>query len=75
MAVTIFAAWLVASRSRRKRVAGFWFFLLSNALWIAWAWHDSAYALLVLQLFLIATNVRGLMRNDDGRGLQAQRPA
>jgi hypothetical protein len=65
MAVTIVAAWLVASRARRKRVAGFWSFLLSNALWVAWAWHDSAYALLALQLFLAVTNVRGLLRNDD----------
>ncbi|HEY9446736.1 MAG TPA: hypothetical protein VIQ62_06650 [Burkholderiales bacterium] len=64
MAVTILAAWLVASRSSRKRSAGFWCFLASNALWIAWAWHDSAYALLVLQLFLIVTNVRGVLRND-----------
>lgn len=64
MAVTITAAWLVASRSRRKRIAGFWSFLMSNALWIAWAWHDRAYALLALQLFLVVTNVRGLLRND-----------
>lgn len=64
MAVTILAAWLVASRSRRKRIAGFWCFLASNVLWVAWAWHDAAYALLMLQLFLTITNVRGLLRND-----------
>jgi hypothetical protein len=75
MVVTITAAWLVASRSRRKRIAGFWCFLLSNVLWIAWAWHDSAYALLVLQMSLIVTNVRGLTRNDAGAGMPAQRPA
>lgn len=75
MVITILAAWLVASRSRRKRIAGFWSFLLSNVLWIAWAWHDSAYALLVLQLFLIVTNVRGLVRNDSEAGIPAQRSA
>lgn len=64
MAVTIVAAWLVASRSRRKRNAGFWVFLVSNILWVTWAWHDGAYALIVLQCFLAATNVRGVMRND-----------
>lgn len=64
MAVTLVASWLVASRSRRKRIVGFWCFLASNALWIAWAWHDRAYALLVLQLFLTGTNVRGVLRND-----------
>lgn len=75
MVVTILAAWLVASRSRRKRIAGFWFFLLSNALWIAWAWHDAAYALLVLQLFLAVANVRGVLRNEDPHGVPAQRSA
>ena len=75
MAVTIMAAWLVASRARRKRIAGFWSFLLSNVLWITWAWHDSAYALLVLQASLIVTNVRGLMRNDADAGRPAQRSA
>lgn len=75
MAATVCAAWLVASRSRRKRLTGFWCFLLSNALWIAWAWHDAAYALLVLQLFLIATNVRGLMRNEDAADMAAERSA
>ena len=73
MAITILAAWLVASRSRRKRSAGFWCFLLSNALWIVWAWHDRAYALLVLQVFLVATNVRGVMRNDPEVAVQAER--
>ncbi|HSQ03833.1 MAG TPA: hypothetical protein VLN59_07355, partial [Burkholderiales bacterium] len=60
MVVTLVAAWLVASRSRRKRTAGFWVFLLSNILWITWAWHDGAYALIALQCFLAATNVRGV---------------
>jgi hypothetical protein len=63
MVVTVLAAWLVASRSRGKRSAGFWCFLLSNGLWIAWAWHDRAYALLALQLFLIVTNIRGVLRH------------
>ena len=64
MAVTIAAAWLVASRSRRKRTAGFWVFLLSNALWAVWGWHSSAYALIVLQVFLAVTNARGVYKND-----------
>lgn len=75
MAVTILAAWMVASRSRRKRVAGFWVFLASNALWITWAWHDGAYALLVLQLSLSVTNVRGLLRNEDAATVPERNPA
>jgi hypothetical protein len=64
MVVTVVAAWLVASQSKRRRRAGFWVFLLSNVLWIAWGLHDQAYALVVLQLALGAMNVRGAFRND-----------
>ncbi len=64
MVVTIAAAWLVASQSKRKRTAGFWAFLLSNVLWSVWGWHQQAYALIMLQLFLAATNVRGVYKND-----------
>ena len=64
MAVTILAAWLVASRSERRRYAGFWVFLASNALWVIWGWHAHAYALIVLQIALAAMNIRGARRND-----------
>lgn len=64
MIVTLLAAWLVASRARRKRIAGFWCFLLSNALWGVWGWHTAAHALVMLQIALAVTNVRGLRRND-----------
>ena len=52
MAVTVLAAWLIASQAKRRRQVGFWCFLVSNALWIAWGWHDGAYALIVLQVAL-----------------------
>lgn len=68
MLVTIVAAWLVASQSRRRREAGFWVFLLSNALWIVWGWHDSAYALIALQLALAALNIRGAYKNEPDAG-------
>jgi len=64
MAVTLVAAWLVASKSRTRRRTGFWVFLASNALWIAWAIHSKAWALLVLQVGLAAMNVRGEKRNE-----------
>lgn len=35
MAITLLAAWLVASQRQGRRSLGFWVFLLSNALWIA----------------------------------------
>ena len=64
MAVTIAAAWLVASTSRRKRIIGFWVFLASNVLWSVWGWHRAAYAVIVLQVFLAVTNARGVYKND-----------
>jgi hypothetical protein len=64
MAVTVVAAWLVASRSPRKRVFGFWFFLAGNVLWTAWGLHDGAYALIGLQFFLAALNIRGVYKNE-----------
>lgn len=64
MLVTLLAAWLVASQSRRKRTIGFWTFLASNVLWIAWAWHVQAWALVVLQVALAGLNIRGAFKND-----------
>jgi len=64
MAATVAAAWLVASRSARKRAVGFWVFLASNILWVAWGWHDHAYALVALQFCLAALNIRGVYKNE-----------
>jgi hypothetical protein len=64
MAVTLFAAWLVASRHKSRRNAGFWWFILSNVLWIVWGWHTHAWALVALQAGLFALNVRGAVKND-----------
>ena len=65
-AVTVAAGWLVASDHARKRLFGFALFLVSNALWIAWGWHDAAWALVALQGFLIVTNLRGVADNRGG---------
>jgi hypothetical protein len=63
MAVTVAAAWLVASQRKFKRNWGFWLFLLSNVLWIVWGLYDGAYALILLQLCLALLNIRGAMKN------------
>lgn len=63
MAMTLLAAWLVASRSARKRAWGFWVFLSSNALWAIWGWHSHAHALILLQLGLALMNLRGATKN------------
>jgi len=64
MLVTVIAAWLIASQANRRREFGFWCFLLSNVLWIVWAWHDHAYALVALQVALAGLNVRGAYKNE-----------
>jgi len=67
MALTVAAAWLVASSRKRKRNIGFWLFLTSNVLWVAWGIPASAYAVVVLQIFLAALNLRGLFKTDPAR--------
>jgi hypothetical protein len=64
MVVTLVAAWLVASQRKPRREAGFWVFILSNILWIAWAWHTRAWALIALQVGLFVLNVRGALKNE-----------
>ena len=64
MAATLLSAWLVASKSLRRRNHGFWWFLISNALWFVWGWHDGAIALMVLQVLLAALNIRGAIKTD-----------
>ena len=64
MAASLAAAWLVASRSAGRRNMGFWVFLVSNVLWVAWGLHDDAWALIALQLGLAVLNVRGVLKND-----------
>ena len=65
MAVTLVAAWLIASRKKVKRNWAFWLFLLSNVLWIIWGLHDRAYALILLQVALAIMNVRGAGKTSE----------
>ena len=63
-AASLVSAWLVGCDTQRRRNLGFWIFLLSNLLWIAWGWHTQAWALIALQLGLMALNVRGLHKTE-----------
>lgn len=65
MAVTLVAAWLVGSRTRRRRVVGFWCFVASNLLWVGWGWHAHAWALIALQAGLFTLNLRGVSKNEE----------
>jgi len=71
MIVTVVAAYFVASTRPRRRRGGFWLYLLSNVLWIAWGLHAQAYALIVLQLCLAAMNVRGERRSRAAETTQS----
>lgn len=71
MAVTIAAAWLIASQRKERRRLSFLLFLAGNVLWIAWGWHDRAMALIALQLFLAFENVRGVRKNESSEGAGA----
>ena len=64
MAASVVAAWLVASTQKRRRSWGFWIFLASNALWVAWGWPAHAYALVALQVCLAAMNIRGIAKAE-----------
>jgi hypothetical protein len=65
MVVSIIAAWLIGSQAKQRRRHGFWWFLASNVLWIAWGVHAHAWALIGLQVALAALNCRSLVKNTD----------
>jgi hypothetical protein len=68
MVVTITATWLVASTNEKRRYLAFWVYLASNALWLAWGFHDGAWALVVLQVALAVMNIRGVKKTDPDAG-------
>lgn len=63
-AVSVLAAWLVGSTEKRRRELGFWAFLVSNVLWVAWGWYGHAWALIALQLCLAVMNIRGVKKAE-----------
>ncbi len=63
-AASVIAAWFVGSTDKRRRQIGFWVFLASNTLWVAWGWHSHAWALIALQICLAILNVRGLFKTE-----------
>lgn len=73
MVITVIAAWLVASLKPKRRMAGFWCFIVSNVAWVVWGLHDDAYALVVLQIALAIMNIRGVYKNEhtDAKAAEA----
>ena len=65
---SVVAAWLIGSTDASRRKAGFWVFLVSNGLWVAWGLHTQALALIALQVCLAGMNIRGVRKADDDAG-------
>ena len=64
MAVTIAASGLITSSRQQRKNWGFWMFIASNILWVAWGWHSGAYALVAMQFCLAAMNIRGAEKTE-----------
>lgn len=64
MAATAIAAWAVGSTTPLRRKWGFWLFLLSNVLWVAWGIGAGVWAVVVLQFILAALNIRGARKAE-----------
>jgi hypothetical protein len=65
MLASLLAAWLVGSNNKHRRNIGFWVFLVSNVLWTVWGWHESAWALIALQVALAVLNIRGVFKTES----------
>jgi hypothetical protein len=65
--LTVLGAWWVGSTRSPRRRLGFWTYLASNAAWMAWALPAGAYGVVALQVFLVALNLRGMLKADARR--------
>ncbi|ANC81841.1 hypothetical protein [Pseudomonas putida] len=63
MVLTVLAAWCIGSGRPGRRNLGFCCFIASNVLWAIWGWQAQAWALIILQVFLCAMNLRGWKKN------------
>ena len=65
MAISLAAAWWMGSRKAQKRVVAFVMLIVGNLMWIAWGWGVQAWALIALNVGLMALNMRGIVKNED----------
>ena len=69
MAISLAAAYLLASQKPEKRVIAFWLLIVGNVMWIAWGWGEDAWALIALNVGLMVLNVRGIAKNEHAEGV------
>ena len=67
MAISLLGAWWIGDTGRQQRHLGFAVLLVSNALWIAWAIPDRAWALLAMQAAFVFLNGRGFYESIKGK--------
>ena len=65
MLITLAAAWWLGSKKPEKRIFAFSLLIVGNLMWIAWGWGDDAWALIALNVGLMALNVRAIMKNEE----------
>lgn len=65
MAISLAAAWWMGSKKAKKRIVAFCMLSVGNLMWIAWGWGDGAWALIALNVGLLALNVRGIIKNEQ----------
>ena len=67
MIITVVSTWLIASKSERNRKIGFVGALTGNAVWAMWGVGSGAVAVIVLQILLAVTNIRGVVKADEAK--------
>lgn len=65
MAISLAAAWWMGSTKAKKRIVAFILLIIGNLMWIAWGWGEDAWALIALNVGLMALNVRAIMKNEE----------
>ena len=62
MATSLMASLLMTSSESKRRNIAFWLFLVSNVAWIGWGIYVKAWALIAMQVGLIAINTVGMVK-------------
>ncbi len=65
MAISLASAWWMGSKQPKKRIMAFCMLIVGNLMWIAWGWGEAAWALIALNIGLLALNVRGIVKNEE----------
>lgn len=65
MVISLAAAWWLGSKKPEKRIIAFSLLIVGNLMWIAWGWGDEAWALIALNVGLMALNIRAIIKNEQ----------